>query len=448
MIRRGSLRLRLFLAGAVAVGAVLALAAIGLSLLFDRHVERVAIADLDARAMALVAMVDPEAPDGANLNRPGADPQYGLPLSGHYWQIWIGDRLYRSRSLWDFTLQPEQPAPRPGALRVERLKGPQGDDLLAIDRSFIAGGRGQPSDLRVIVAMHRAQLNEARRAFLGDLLPYLGLLGLLFLAASFVQVTVGLRPLGQIGSRVSALARGQRQRMGDDLPQEVVPLANQIDALLDARQAVLQRARHRAADLAHGFKTPLQALMGNADELRRKGEQAMAEDVESLVGAMRGVVDRELTRARIQSDHAHSATVPGPVIQKLLDLMRRMPRGRELDWRLDVQSAAAVRIDQHDLTEALGAVLENAMGHAASQVVVTVADHGDQVAITIVDDGLGVPGDLLDRLVDRGMSLDESGGGQGFGLSIVADIAEAAQGELQLSNALPGLAVCLRLPRK
>lgn len=445
---RGSLRLRLFLAGAAAVAVALAIAALVLSLLFERHAQRVMVADLDARAMALVATIDRQDLTVAGLRQNRLDPQYELPFSGKYWQVTIGGRVIQSRSLWDFTLIPQDPAPRPGQLRVERLQGPQAAQLVAVDRSLVIGNGADQVDLRVIVAQERAELVSVRRDFLGELLPWLALLAALLMAASWAQITIGLRPLDRIGTRIAALARGERSRMGQDLPREVGPLASQIDHLLDAREQELDRARRRAADLAHGFKTPLQGLMGDAQLLRNGGDHDRADSIETLVAAMRGIVDRELTRARIQSDHIRSATDVVQLLERMLKLMRRLPRGADLDWQVIAPHPRPfARIDRQDLTEALGALLENAMRHAISAVVITVGAAGDRVTITIRDDGRGVPPDRLDQLVRRGVSLDQTGQGHGFGLSIAQDILSAAGGELHLVNADPGLQVTLTLQK-
>ncbi|MEX5385679.1 ATP-binding protein, partial [Cronobacter muytjensii] len=103
------------------------------------------------------------------------------------------------------------------------------------------------------------------------------------------------------------------------------------------------------------------------------------------------------------------------------------------------------RIDPDDLTEALGALLENAMQHAVATVTVTVTAASDRVVISICDDGPGVPDEALARLSQRGLRLDESGEGQGIGLAIVSDIAEAADGRLSFRNADPGLCIELTL---
>ncbi|WP_347266636.1 HAMP domain-containing sensor histidine kinase [Paracoccus sp. (in: a-proteobacteria)] len=442
MIR--SIRWRLLLAGAVAIALALALAGAGLAMLFERHVERVAVADLKTRALALAAMVDARDGPGAVLRATPVDPLYARPLSGHYWQIRLGDDLQRSRSLWDFTLAMDHPAPQPGQTSVLSLSGPRGEPLLAVEQSLLAGPQDKPVPLRILVATDRDELTLARRGFLGDLWPYMTLLGAMLLLASWAQISVGLRPLAQVGARVSALVSGARPRIGQDLPAEVVPLASQIDALLDARDRELDRARHRAANLAHGFKTPLQALLGDAAQLRARQQPEIAASIESLATAMRRHVDRELARARIHSGRDGAGAAPETVLAKLIGVLKRTPAGAGLDWQLDAAPGLRARIDADDLTEALGALMENATRHAETAIRITTRAEAGRVVIAIRDDGPGVPEAQLALLTRRGLSLDPSGEGQGIGLAIVADIVDAAQGDLRLANAHPGFLAELR----
>lgn len=436
-----SIRWRLVLAGGLAIALALALSGMGLAVLFDRHVARVAAADLRNRALALAAMVEPR---GASLRAPPEDPLYDQPFSGHYWQVSLGEETRRSRSLWDYALPLEgRPLP-PGQSRVLNLPGPRGEPLLAVEQSLAVGQGAAALPLRIVVAEDRSRLALAKQGFLGDLLPYLSLLGLALLLASWVQITIGLRPLAQVGARVAGLVAGTRPRMGRDLPTEVTPLANQIDSLLDARDQELERARHRAANLAHGFKTPLQALLGDAAQLRGRGEAELARSIETIATEMRRHVDRELARARIQTAGPASGAVPAEIAGKLIGVLRRTPAGAGLDWQLDAAPGLRARIDPGDLTEAMGALMENAMRHARSRVQITVRAEAPRLVIAIRDDGPGVAEAELASLTRRGLSLDPSGQGQGIGLAMVADITDAAQGELSLQNAQPGFLAELR----
>lgn len=441
----GSIRWRLMLAGTLAIMVALVLSAFGLAILFDRHGARIAQADLRSRALAVAAMIEPQPKGQPGLRQVPLDPLYDQIFSGHYWQLQLGSELRHSRSLWDVSLPMAAGPPAPGSTRLLTLTGPKDEPLIAIEQHLAVGEGAAAVPAQILVALDRSALARARQDFLGDLLPYLALLGGLLLAASFAQISVGLRPLAQVGARVGQLVSGTRPRLGTDLPAEVIALARQIDRLLDARDGELLRARHRAADLAHGFKTPLQALMGDAGKLRDRDEAEIADSIETIALAMRRHVDRELARARIQTQRARTGADPARIIGKLIEVLKRTPLGGMIDWRIQAPAGLRARIDPDDLTEALGALLENAMRHAHETVHIAAHRQQGRIVITIRDDGPGVPDADLIRLPQRGLSLDPEGAGQGIGLAVVAAVAEAAQGTFRMRNTRPGLEVQLVL---
>ena len=440
---RGSLRLRFFLVGAAVLAATVAISAFGLAFLFERHVERRAVAELSVRLDQIAAGLDAGS-RGVTLTRAPADPRYRRPLSGSYWQLETPGVTLRSRSLWDQAL--DVPPRRPGDanLRELRLTGPRHEPLLAIERSLRVGP--QQAVVSATVAMDRDELTAARRAFVGELAPYLGFIAAALLAAGWAQVTIGLRPLADIGSRVATLRADGAARLGDDFPAEVRPLAAEIDALIDAREADVARARARASDLAHALKTPLQALIGEAARLRAAGAETAAQGIEEVAGAIDRHVQRELARARVAGAPRAASADPATAVSGVLAVLKRTPEGRRVSWSVAVAPGLRVRIDVADLTEALGALAENAARHAASAVRITAERRERLLAIEIRDDGSGAEAAAIDRMRARGVRLDTRSAGQGLGLAIAAEIADAAGGRLELANAAPGLAATLLLP--
>lgn len=439
---RGSLRLRFFLAGAAAVAATLAIAALGLALLFERHVERRAVVELSARLDQLAVGLR-AGPDGIALTQPPQDPRFDRPLSGLYWQLATPTVTLRSRSLWDQALAPPPRTAADANLRELRLTGPRGEPLLAIERELTLGPERTHVD--ALVAMDRGELKAARQDFLGDLAPYLAMIAAALLAAGWAQITIGLRPLAHVGERVAALSSGEATRLGADFPAEVRPLAAEIDALIEAREADVVSARARAGDLAHGLKTPLQALIGEAARLRGAGSEAAAQGIEDIARAMDRHIQRELARARVAGVHAASAD-PAAAISGVLSVLRRTPEGRRVTWEVKTDPTLRARIDSSDLTEALGALAENAARHARARVTLIARRQGALAALSVRDDGPGAPPDALERMRARGERLDARFPGQGLGLAIAAEIAEAAGGSLDLANADPGLEATLLLP--
>jgi signal transduction histidine kinase len=83
------------------------------------------------------------------------------------------------------------------------------------------------------------------------------------------------------------------------VPVEVRPLVEEVNAMLDTQDREISRSRGRAADLAHGLKTPLAALAADIGRLRERGESVIASDIEAVADAMTRHVDRELAKARL-----------------------------------------------------------------------------------------------------------------------------------------------------
>jgi signal transduction histidine kinase len=252
------------------------------------------------------------------------------------------------------------------------LSGPGGQSLLVREQQFILHPRNEALRLRVAVAMDRADLLAARAAFTNDMLPYLGLLALAFLAASYLQVRLGLSPLNRVRNAVTAVREGSSQRLSRDYPDELAPLVDEINELLEARDLTVEKARAWTADLAHGLKTPLTALGADVQRLRKLGQNEIADDLEQLAQAMRARVDRELVRARLQmaAPGANRQSSLAAVVKAVVKTLQRTPRGGELDWDLRLSPTATVLVPEDDLAELVGNLLENAVKWAGSAVSV------------------------------------------------------------------------------
>lgn len=439
----GSLRARLMLAGTVAIVVALAAAGLALSILFERHLRRNLADDLDIYLRQLVATVDVSADGTITLARLPADPRFAEPLSGLYWQVTDdAGQLLRSRSLWDAVLALPPDEPVPGDLHRHELAGPAGQNLLVAERRVRFTEAQQHRWIRLAVAVDLARIAAARRAMTRELAVALAILGLALGCAAWAQIWLGLRPLDAIRRGVAAIRSGTARRLAATLPREVQPLADEVNALLDAQDRAMARARARAADLAHGLKTPLTALAADARRLRGKGEVEIAADLDALSQSMQRHVDRELVRVRIgaggRGPHTE-VTRLGPLVDALVATLARTPRGERLSFDRLLPADAVVPIERTDLAEVLGNLMENAARHARTRVRVT--SPADDASVVVEDDGPGIAAEDRGRVLERGRRLDTSGSGAGLGLAIVQDVLDVYGWRLELgSSELGGLA--------
>lgn len=437
-MNRHSLRLRLVAGGIVAMLIALAVAGGALVLLFERHVSRTVAQDLDVHLKQLLAGIDFGSQGKLVLAQTPVDPRFADPLSGLYWQV--GDdrgQLLRSRSLWDSVM--ELPADRlsPGETHQHQALGPGGQRVLVAERAVTLSADGKPVIVRLAVAEDLARVTAATSAFAKDLSIALVLLGYVLALATWVQVGVGLRPLVALRRGVADIRAGRSRHLPSSVPAEVHPLVEEVNAFIDAQEGEIERSRGRAADLAHGLKTPLAALAADATRLHDRGEHAIAKEIEIVIDAMSRHVDREMVRARVRGRVKRGAAMSSdlaPLVKSLIATLARTPAGTRVTFDVHVPERMRIPIDRTDLAEVLGNLLENAARHAAGRVRITVEPGSAGPAMAVEDDGSGIGADQRKQVLQRGARLDEQAGGAGLGLAIVQDVLDAYGWKLELSR--------------
>ncbi len=444
-----SIRWRLLAAAALTLAVALITAGWGLAVLFERHVERRVVSELETDIRQLMAGLSVDAEGNPVFSQEPTDQRYAQTFSGKYWQAEVGDVVVRkSRSLWDEDLALPESLPGIGEMHQHRIAGPRGRPLMVVERRFSVERSGKKHAFCLAAAVDSSEVRAAVAGFRTDLAWALLFLGVLLLAAFSTAVHVGLEPLSRLRAALASLHAGDERRLEGQFPQELSPLVDDLNSVLEQRAKAAHYAKTRAADLAHGLKTPLTAIEVVADELRSKGEQALGSELSEYVESMQRTVERELALAR-----SAVAVQPGkpvkllPVVEGLVRSLRRLSNGKVIDWEVAIDPGLAVVADDAMLTEVMGNLLDNARKWAKSRVRVRARMAHGSVEIAVDDDGPGVAAGVREEILGRGKRLDESMPGTGFGLAIVSDMLEQVGGQIALEGAsLGGLGVRVVLP--
>jgi signal transduction histidine kinase len=424
-------------------------AGFGLTALFTRHLERRVGQELDTHLQLLAGGLRIDQAGALSLAREPADPRFSQVLGGLYWQIGeaASGRKLVSRSLWDGTLELPPDELSNGVVHTHETSGPDGARLLVHEREILVAANAAEHKFRISVAVDRSEISQLGIGFARDLVPALGILGAVLLLGFAFQVGAGLRPLGTVQDALGAVRSGKTRRLQINGPQEVKPLVNEVNALLEAQENEMIRARDRAADLAHGLKTPLTALSASVQRLRAKGESELAAEIDEQAARIRRHIERELARARVRhgklTAHASIASSVAAIVRTLV----QTPDGERLKIEQYVPSGMKVAVDPDDLNEILGNLIENATRHARTLVRIGTVSSKGQVSISVEDDGEGLSEEGRAKALLRGVRLDSKGSGSGLGLAIAQDIVAAYGGELELAQSpLGGLSASARLP--
>ncbi|MGZ7080577.1 MAG: ATP-binding protein, partial [Thermoanaerobaculia bacterium] len=270
-----------------------------------------------------------------------------------------------------------------------------------------------------------------------DVLLYIALA---LMIAGLVYLRTGVSSIDQLRGRLADVREGRTERMEGKYPAEVQPLVNDLNALIDEREAAVKRALSKAGDLAHGLKTPLAVLAQEGERAASSGHEEIATMIGQQVERMRRQVDYHLSLARASASGATTG-VRSSVLDSVDGLVRTLLRlHSERGIRIDVSVPAehTVRVRREDLDEMLGNLLDNACKWTATRVTIASTMSGPHVVITVDDDGPGLDPAMRAAVLQRGVRADEAAPGSGFGLAIVRDLAELYGGAIALDRAPQG----------
>jgi signal transduction histidine kinase len=434
--------------------ATLILTAVGLGLLFQQS----AVRRLDQTLSdVIVTLQSGSTVDRGQVFAPLFTDERALrAYSGRYWEIAepTADgklRLWaKSYSLFDSVM--EAPPNLVARLRANPGKpisypasGPKNERLRVRAQQNWLPGRKAP--VIFLAGEDRTSVDRDLRGFLTTSALLFIALGAGLVIAIFVQVRVGLRPLFRLQNEVSAVRRGKQQRLAEIYPSELMPLAQELNALVEHNQQVVERQRTHVGNLAHALKTPISVMITEADQ--RPGP--LAEVVERQAEAMQKQVDHHLRRARAaaRTQGQGERTSVAEVLDELSRTLGRIFRdkGIAIDW--DAPEDLYFLGERQDLLEIAGNAIENACKWGKAKVRVRAEAAGpERFSLSVEDDGQGLPPDRREEVLRRGTRLDETAPGSGLGLSIIDELARAYGGFLTLTDSsLGGLRLEADLPR-
>jgi two-component system OmpR family sensor kinase len=330
----------------------------------------------------------------------------------------------------------------------------------------------------VLVAQSLSDVDHTvGRLQLLELLIGLGVVVVLAGAGYFV-VRRSLRPLTEVEGTAAAIAAGDlTRRVPEADPRTEVGrlsaalngMLHQIESAFRVQQqseAAARRSeeqmRQFVADASHELRTPLTSIRGFA-ELFRQGAVNDPEELERVMrriedeGARMGVlVDDLLLLARLDQRRPLELQPVdlGRLASDAVQDVRVVAPGRPVDLVIEDGHPPVVVGDELRLRQVLGNLLGNALTHTPDGTPIHVRldtridDSGRWAVLEVADEGPGLPDEHATRVFERFYRVDaartRSQGGSGLGLSIVAGLAEAHGGRVELQTA-PGEGAAFRV---
>ncbi|MDW3179996.1 MAG: ATP-binding protein [Acidimicrobiia bacterium] len=275
------------------------------------------------------------------------------------------------------------------------------------------------------------------------------IVALIVLAGAAGLMALALRP---VLAPIDSLRSGAQRLGAGDLSArvptqgatELVELANSFNHMADSLEADDERRRRWTSDVAHELRSPLQNLRGQleaASDGLMDTDEAWFESMVDEVGQLGHVVDDLQVLTLSDAGQLTLELQPLDVGSVAVDVVTaHEARAQAGGVALTASGSGVAEIDGRRMRQILGNLVDNALRHTPSggTIEIEVVRSSDDVAVTVVDSGDGIPDDQLGRIFDRFARADEhrgrATGGTGLGLAIVAALVDAHGGSVEIDS--------------
>jgi two-component system sensor histidine kinase PhoQ len=303
------------------------------------------------------------------------------------------------------------------------------------DRSFLAVSYGvnwaageRAAPLLLSVVEDRSEFDREIAVFARTLWTWLGGAGLLLLLAQILLLQWGLAPLRRVTAEIRRIEDGEQARIEGRYPTEIAPLTDNLNTLIQQERVRQGRYKEALSYLAHSLKTPL-AVLRNA--LAEPAQLPAA--VQQQVARMDDIVQHQLGRAGAGGATRFAPPVLiAPVLDRVRDALAKVYAEKELAITTECVPDLSWRIDEGDLFEILGNVMDNAAKWAKSRVAARAWREDGRLLVRVEDDGPGFSD--TESILQIHVRGDERVPGHGVGLAVVNDLVASHHGELKLSR--------------
>jgi signal transduction histidine kinase len=283
---------------------------------------------------------------------------------------------------------------------------------------------------------------------------------LALLAAGIVAILVSLllsrgviapvRVLTAASQRIADGQYGERvQSTGSD---ELGQLAHSFNQMAEKLEQVESMRRQLIGDVSHELRTPLTAIKGSMEGLMDGVLPATPETYQQIhqeADRLARLVDDLQELSRVEAGayplDIHPVAV-STLIQTTVKRFAAQVQAKGIELCLDLSAdLPPVLADKDRVTQVLTNLVGNALQYTpqGGRVTTLCKQHGNEIHISVIDSGIGIPAEHLPHLFTRFYRVDKSrsrqaGGGSGIGLTIARHLVEAHGGRIWAGSAGDG----------
>ncbi|MCW8899421.1 MAG: ATP-binding protein [Gammaproteobacteria bacterium] len=285
------------------------------------------------------------------------------------------------------------------------------------------------------VAENRNVLNSQIIFFRKNLWGWLAGVSFILIVIQTFILRWGLKPLRYVADDLLEMENGKEKRLTAQYPKEITPLTKNLNQLLDSSQQQLTRYRDALGNMAHSLKTPIAVLHGIIERAVTKDKDTALEQIKTINTIVEYQLQRAATVGRLQLAEAINIY---PIAEKIINTLGKVYRDKNINAQLDIEKSFVAKIDEGDLFEMLGNIIENAFKWCNKKVSVSAKTINGRIQLIIEDDGPGIDTIKSELILLRGQRADQTTPGHGLGLAMVNDMLLLYKGSMEITQSSLG----------
>lgn len=307
------------------------------------------------------------------------------------------------------------------------------------------------------------QKDEAKVTLLVDMEDQFDLIGRIFSLTIFITLAVIV--LGSlITHRFSKNLSGSLVVMDEEInqlnvsdskqqqltipktPQEVQNISKSFNQLLEKQRMYLKREQQFVTDASHELRTPIAAVRGHVNLIKRRGKShpevipTSLSYIDKESKRLESLVEKLLLLGRLDTQFNTEQLDLSSIIQQTINELKVMMTQEAV---IKIETGIFLEGQVEHFYQITRNLVENAMKYTEASGTITVTLFSDEGTIQLIveDSGMGIPDEEKAKVFERFYRVDRSRSseisGTGIGLSIVKELVEKYQGDIAVTDVLP-----------